>query len=73
MSIDPDDLRIEVIYEQTGTTERPSGQHAGMPATAVRVKHIPTGVVAQVGLSRSLHKNKATAIEMIEWALGVGL
>jgi protein subunit release factor A len=64
-----DDYKIEVIYEQTGTTERPGGQHAGSPACSVRVTHIPTGIMAQCGIFSSQFRNKKTAIEMIEWAL----
>jgi protein subunit release factor A len=70
MSIIPDcDLKIEVIYKETGTTERPGGQHAGGPYLDVRATHIPTGIFAQVGYARSQHRNKEVAIEMIEAAL----
>ena len=62
-------LRIELIYTQTGTVQCPGGQHAGSPATEIRVTHIPTGLIAQCGACRSQHKNKAIAIEMIEAAL----
>jgi protein subunit release factor A len=63
------EYKIELIYRGTGTTKRPEGQHAGSPPTEVRITHIPTGIVAQVGEHRSQHKNKALAMEMIEWAL----
>ena len=64
------DLKIEGIYTETGTTERPGGQHVGMPATEIRVTHIPTGLIAQCGWHRTQHKNKAVAISMIEWGIG---
>lgn len=64
-----DDYKVETIYVQTGTTQVPGGQYAGMPATDIRVTHIPTGVMAQCGLHRSQHKNRQIAMEMIEWAL----
>jgi len=67
--IDPVLLKIELVYRGTGTTEMPGGQHAGTPASDIRVTHIPSGVFAQVGVSRSQHKNKLIAIEMIEAAL----
>ena len=67
--IDPALLKIEIIYRGTGTTEMPGGQHAGTPASDIRVTHIPSGVFAQVGVSRSQHKNKIIAVEMIEAAL----
>ena len=63
------DCTIETIYDRTGTTELLGGQQAGMPSSAIRVTHIPTGTVAQVGFNRSQHKNKMIAFEMIEWAL----
>ena len=61
--------RIETIYTQTGTTQYPGGQHAGSPATEVRVTHVDTGIMAQCGFHRSPRRNKAVAMEMIEWAL----
>lgn len=67
--IDPSLLSVEVIYLQTGTTEMPGGQHAGTPASSIRVTHIPSGVMAQCGACRSQFKNKAVALGMIEAAL----
>lgn len=66
-----DEWKIELIYDQTGTTERPGpgGQQAGLPATSVRVTHTPTGLMAQCGIERSQHKNRTTAIEMVQWGL----
>lgn len=63
------DLIIERIYEQTGTTDRPGGQHAGVPKSSIRVTHIPTGIIAQCGHCRSDHMNKKTAMSMVELAL----
>lgn len=71
MIIPPEDLKIELIYMQTGTNESPGGQQAGSPATAVRATHIPTLTMAQCGLFQSQHKNKKVAMEMLEWALSV--
>ncbi len=67
--IPDDEYKVELIYRGTGTTRSPGGQHAGSPATDIRVTHIATGIMAQVGESRSQHRNKALAVEMIEWAL----
>ena len=64
-----DDLKIEALYRQTRTIERPGGQHAGSPAMFVRVTHIPTDTVAECGCERSQFKNKKVAIAMIEMAL----
>jgi len=63
------DLKIEVLYTQTRTAERPGGQHAGSPARFVRVTHIPTDTVAECGCQRSDFKNKQIAMAMIEMAL----
>jgi len=60
---------IERIYLQTGTTERPGGQQAGIPATAVRITHEPTGTMAQFGERSCEHENKRIAMSMIEYAL----
>ncbi|MFA7308302.1 MAG: peptide chain release factor-like protein [Hyphomicrobium sp.] len=66
----PDEhLRVELIYRVTGTTTPPGGQHAGSPVADIRVTHLPSGIFAQCGVSRSQHKNKMIAVEMIEAAL----
>jgi len=64
-----EDYKIELIYVQTGTTERPGGQHAGSPATKIRVTHLETELVAECGICRSQHKNVQLCMEMIEWGL----
>jgi protein subunit release factor A len=64
-----DDCKVEVIYEQTGTSQLPGGQQAGIPVSSIRVTHEPTGIMAQYGEERSQHKNKQIAMEMIEWGL----
>ena len=61
-----DDCIIERIYLQTGTTEHPGGQQAGIPASAIRITHEPTGTMAQFGERRSEHENKRVAVSMIE-------
>lgn len=63
------DLKIESLYRQTRSTERPGGQHAGSPAMFVRVTHMPTDTVAECGFERSQFRNKQVAIAMIEMAL----
>jgi protein subunit release factor A len=63
------DCKVEVIYEQTGTSQYPGGQQAGIQASSIRVTHEPTGIMAQYGEERSQHKNKQIAMEMIEWGL----
>ena len=62
---------VEVIYKDTGTTEKPKGQQIGVPVSDIRVTHIATGIMAQCGVHRSQHKNKEIAVEMIEWAIAL--
>ena len=64
-----DNWTVERIYLQTGTTDFPGGQHAGLPHSAMRVTHVPTGLMAQCGAERSDHKNRALATEMVQWGL----
>jgi protein subunit release factor A len=63
------DCVIELIYNDTGTTKMPGGQQAGTPLSSVRITHIPTGLMAQCGYERSQHKNRQTALSMLEYGL----
>lgn len=67
--IDPSHLKVEVIYRATGNTHPPGGQHAGIPAHDIRITHIPSEIMVQVGCFRSQHKNRLVCMEMLEAAL----
>ncbi|MFQ5814112.1 MAG: peptide chain release factor 1, partial [Anaerolineae bacterium] len=60
VEIDPHDLRIDV-YGSSG----PGGQHMQKSATAVRITHLPTGIVATCESQRSQFQNRARAMSIL--------
>ena len=61
IDISPEDLKIDT-YRASGA----GGQHINKTESAIRITHLPTGLVVTCQNERSQHKNRATALKMLK-------
>jgi peptide chain release factor 2 len=61
IQIDPSDLKVDT-YRASGA----GGQHVNKTESAIRITHVPSGIIVACQTDRSQHRNRATAMGMLK-------
>jgi peptide chain release factor 2 len=63
------DIKKEDLEVDTMRAGGKGGQHVNKTESAIRIKHVPTGIIVKCSAERSQHKNRSTAMKMLKGLL----